>query len=225
MHCHTFVTMEYSLFEDSKFNALKYNVFAVKPTKNILDELPALRNLKSFVDAGKERKDINKVIRYIVAMYDSKSPFVKMFQAVDQRRKECASFAGFDLVKDKELLDRMFSFTNPLVNEDEEQEDFTWFSDMVLDFLRDQNQRVWAMIVSNEQTFYEYQKALLSEITVFTTEKDKLNAISIKTKLMEDSDAISARLEKYYQVLYGDEIVNSTTINYTPEALARKANV
>ncbi len=197
-------------------------MFAVPSNKNILEAMPEMKNLSSFVSEA-IRKDINKVIRFIVAMYDSKSPFVKMFQAVDQRKRECAAFAGFDLKKDEKLLNQMFSFAAPQpVDEDEEQEDFTWYSDMVVEYLRDQNNRVWAMIVSNEQTFYEYQKALLSEVTVFTSEKDKLNAISIKTKLMEDSDAISARLEKYYQLLYGDEIVNSTTVKYTPEGLAKK---
>lgn len=214
--------MEYSLFDSSQFSSLKYNVFAVPKDKMILKEMPALRNLKSFTDAAEERDDIDKIIRFIVAMYDSKSPFVKMFQAIDQRKKECATFAGFDLKKDEEILNHMFYFTNPRGEEDEDLEDYSFFSDMVIEFLRDQNHRIWAMIVSNEQTFYEYQKALLSEITAFTTDKDKLNAISIKTKLMEDSDAISVRLEKYYQVLYGDEIINSTTINYTPEGMARK---
>lgn len=201
--------MEYSVFDPTNLKQLKYNVFAVPKGKSILLNMPELNRLDAFV-AALARPDLDKLIRYIMAMYDKNSPFVRMFQDVSKRKRECAHMAGYDIEKDRERLDPIFDFTD------------SQFSSMVIDFLKDQNSRVWTMIVSNEQTFYEYQKALLSEITNFGTDKDKLGATQIKSKLMEDSDTISERLEKYYQLLFGDDIMSNTNIDYRPEALARK---
>ena len=230
--------MEYSTFYAEKFALLKYNVFSVPSDESILRSMPELQRFETFVQ-NENRPDINNIIRFIVAMYDKRSPFIKMFQDVDKRKLECAAFAGYNIEADKALLDCMFSFSNPLprlvpveefegqeddddLEEEEDQINVTFFSEMVIEFLKDQNSRVWSMIVSNEQSFYEYQKALMSEVTQFTTQKDKLGAISIKSKLMEDSDIISERLEKYYQQLFGTgELAEQANINYTPEGMAR----
>lgn len=94
---------------------------------------------------------------------------------------------------------------------------------LIDDFLRFVNNRIWSMIVSNEETFYEYQRKLLRNVEA-DRDKDLLQALQIKGKIMEDLDNINARLEKYYLKMYaGDEdLVKTITArgSISPETLA-----
>ncbi len=201
--------MDNSVFRTEELKALKYNVFEVPAGRSILSAIPALAKLESF-KAAERRGDIDNLIMYVVAMYDKNSPTIKYFQDITKRKHECAELAGYDLRTDKAILKELFDFTDKA------------FAEMVIEFLKDQNARVWSMIVSNEQTFYEYQKALLTEITMTDGDKDKLSTTVIKTKLMEDSDEICARLDKYYQLLFGEELTKRITEKFTPEGMAKR---
>ena len=75
---------------------------------------------------------------------------------------------------------------------------------MVDEFLRKQNNRIWSMIVSNEQTFFEYQTKLLSPVEG-ERDKDILQALQIKSKIMDDLNTINDRLDSYYMKLYGED--------------------
>jgi hypothetical protein len=200
--------MEYSIFNPDSLLSLKYNVFAAPKTKPLLESLPELNKFESFTTPL--RADLDKLIKFVVIMYDKKSPFTKVFQDVDLRKKECAAYAGYDLEKDKDILTGIFNFTDPE------------FAAMVIEFLKDQNSRVWSMIVSNEQTFYEFQKVLLTEVLA-TTDRDRLTAVAIKSKLMEESSNTSERIDKYYQMLFGSgEVAEHLNIDYSPEGQAKR---
>ena len=79
------------------------------------------------------------------------------------------------------------------------------------------------MIVSNEQTFYEYQQRLLEPVDA-EKDKDLLQALQIKSKLMEDCNNINERLDGYYRKLFGeDENVSRSVVKrkrLTPEQIA-----
>lgn len=146
-----------------------------------------------------------EVIKYVVLMYHKSSPFIKMFQDINTRKAECMAMAGLE-EEQKELID--FSDIN--------------FIYMVSEFLKSQNSRLWSMIVSNEETFDEYQRNLMSEVFKTKDDKDKLNAILIKSKLMEDSDIISKRLDDYYRILFGDSgVAEFAAQKITPESIAK----
>ena len=97
------------------------------------------------------------------------------------------------------------------------------YVEMVDEFLKKQNNRVWSMIVSNEQTFFEYQTKLLRPVDG-DKDKDILQALQIKSKIMDDLNTINERLETYYMKLYGEDDVLLTTIKadkrLTPEFIA-----
>jgi hypothetical protein len=80
------------------------------------------------------------------------------------------------------------------------------------------------MIVSSEQTFYEYQQKLLRPVTDADGDKNLLQATQIKSKLMQDCDDINARLESYYRRFYGDDevLINKSEgfRRFTPEDIA-----
>jgi hypothetical protein len=208
--------MQDVLFDPALFSGLKYNVFksaGKKSSGDLMVDFPELGKMDSFSEARSVMpvEDFNRTVKLIMAMYDKSSPLVRMYQDVNKRILEAAAVAGYDVEKSRGDIESLFSFQDKL------------FTSMVIEFLRLQNSRIWTMICSNEQTFYEYQKALMSEVTMFNTEKDKLSAVAIKSKLMEDSDAISERLDRYYQLLYGDQrITDMSVVDYTPEGLARK---
>lgn len=199
-----------SMFDITKdFNNLKYNVFAS-------NKLSDCRGIERLGVNEIVRPDKLKLIRYAMVLYDAKSILVKNIQDVNQRKREAAVLAGYDLEKDSSVLEELFDMTD------------TDLQLIVINFLKDQNSFYWSMIVSNEQTFYEYQKALISEVKLMDKDKDRLQALAIKSKLMEDCDAITTRIIGYYtKVFRDDEIIEivQNTRRYTPESMAKNRDV
>ena len=220
--------MATSFFEEDDFKSLRYNLSKVTGDVLVSSQGRGLSKIQSFADCTRPDKD--KLIKYIVFLYSKESPLVKNYKDVGTRMREAARLAGYDLNSDATLLDKLFRFDvgnqNQETDDEEDQagnpEDLSFVS-MVIDYLRHQNDLTWAMIVSNEQTFYEYQEALVQSVNLFKSSKDKLSAIQVKTQLMEDSDAIAERLERYYKkVFVEDEVVTKVKQVWTPEKMANR---
>jgi hypothetical protein len=195
--------MQKSIFDPTKdFSGLKYNVFATSPEKVVGLSVLGVDKIV--------RPDKTKLIRYVMAMYDQRSPLIKSITDINQRKREAAIVSGYDLSDAK--LKAIFDFTDEdLVN-------------LVLEFLKDQNSFYWSMIVSNEQAFLEYQKALLSEVSL-EKDKDKLQSLQIKGKLMEECHKIAERVEGYYAKIFGDKEVSDKAKEknrFTPEMMANR---
>lgn len=219
--------MAISVFEEDDFKSLRYNLSKVDSDVLNSRQGRGLSKIESFTSCNRSDKD--KLIKYIVFLYSKESPLIKNYKDVGVRMREAAKLAGYDLDSDATLLEKLYRFeigtVDPKTDEDEysENPDDLSFVTMVIGYLRHQNDLTWAMIVSNEQTFYEYQEALVQSVDQFKNDKDKLSAIQVKTKLMEDSDAIAERLEKYYKKVFSeDEIVKKVKQVYTPEMMAKK---
>lgn len=183
------------LFDRKKdFKELKYNVFGIE--KDLLKNVPELHPfyvaLSTTEGAAINRPDIDKLIRFIMVLYDKKSPAIKQISNIGQRKNEAALVAGYSLTLDADLLKNLYEFT-----------DFE-LQIIALQFLRDQNDMYWSMIVSNEQTFWEYQKALNQSIVSFKDDKQKMDALNVKSKLMDECDKITERVEGYYLKVFGD---------------------
>jgi hypothetical protein len=179
------------LFSDSDFASLTFPVHNVD--KNVLSIVPRLELITTFKEYKGQNKD--KVIKYICYLYDPNSPLKEFFPDMSRRKEQAATLSGFDLEDNatKDIVGEMMSLKNKGVVA------------MIDEFLRFVNSRTWSMIVSNEETFYEYQSKLLRSVTA-ERDKDLLQALQIKGKIMEDLDNINERLEKYYLKLYaGDE--------------------
>lgn len=168
---------------------------------------PDMKQIKSWWESNRNDKD--KVIRYIILMYDKGSPLIKKLTNLDSRKREASSIAGFN--QDDPSLKAYKEF--------QDQE----FTDMVVEFLIYQNNYTWTMLVSNEQTFYEFQKTLLQESSMIRNDKDKISAIASKAKLMEESDKIVERINAYYKQVFTEEKVIETAkrIASSPEEIAK----
>jgi hypothetical protein len=207
------------LFDPKRdFKELKYaDVFSVE--KNLLENIKELRPYAVMLshEGDNKRPDLDKLVRFIMALYDKKSPIIKQLTNLDQRKKEAALVAGYDLKFDADTLDALFAFT------DHEMQI------LALQFLKDQNDMYWTMIVSNEQTFWEFQRALNQRIKDTKDDKQWMDALNVKSKLMEECDRITERVETYYVKVFGDGDALAKakqTRGFSPEAIAhRKKNV
>jgi len=195
------------IYQVSEFKSMSFNVFGVKHSVDLLKEFPKMSLIKGFVEySGADR---NKVIRYVCYMYDKNSPIKDYHQDLAVRKAECARLSGFSS-GDKGILEEVYDMKNEGVLA------------MINDFLIFQNERVWTMYVSNEQTFYEYQKKLLRNVEG-DRDKDILQALQIKSRLMTDMDEINNRLESYLRILTGDDTQMARVIvkrrMITPESI------
>ena len=143
-----------------------------------------------------------------------KSPLKDYFPNISVRKTQAADLAGFNLETEENYLDNLYNLTGQYAEH---------FVHCISEYLISQNNRLWSMIVSNEQTFYEYQQRLLEPVDA-EKDKDLLQALQIKSKLMEDCNNINERLDGYYRKLFGeDENVSRSVVKrkrLTPEQIA-----
>lgn len=199
----TFVNMGKPIFNTKDFTDLKYKVFEKEPSK--IKELSVLGFDKI------NRPDKDNLIRYVMAMYDQRSPVIRVFTDLAMRKKESAIVSGYDLDKDQAILTGLFDMTD------------TDLQELTMAFLKEENIFEWSMIVSNEQVFYELQKALITEVVAES--KDKLQSLQLKGKIMDECDTIAERVARYYQKVFGDEeLANKAkqTKKFTPESQAKR---
>lgn len=198
------------MFDKAEFKKLRFNVYSAKG--DVMSAFPRLGNIQSFKDYIEP--DRNRIIKYIVYMYDKESPLVKRFQKIEDRQRESAILAGFDTQKKKDHLALIYANENESVNA------------MVCDFIVEINSRKWAMIISNEATFYEFQRALLTPIDRASANNEKagMDAIMVKSKMMEECNLIDLRLDKYYEELFGSKevIEYGKRKRISPESVASK---
>lgn len=191
------------LIKTTEYSGMEFN-----PTvkKDLIVEYPKLKDIFSDIS--------DKEMRYLLLVYDRNSPLKKYYPNLKKRKEFAAATAGYDTEVDN--LVPIFDFTieevTPAVIEDGEEIEsektqtvvYTALIKSLSSFLSYQNSRLWAMIVTNEQAFYEYQEKVMSSV-VISDDKDALSAISIKTKLLEAMDAIHKRLDAYYSEFTGDD--------------------
>lgn len=172
------------MITDKELSIIEFNPTVKKPM------LAAYPKLKEVLGSGDDR-----MIRYVVLMYDVSSPLRQHYPDLSKRKEFAASLAGFDLMKDDVVS--LFEFR---LNE-EPHEDLLA---MITAYLKYQNNWVWSMIVSNEQAFYEYNQRVMMPVEG-NRDKDILQAINIKTQIMESQDQIYQRLQRYYRELSGGD--------------------
>lgn len=144
------------------------------------------------------------LIKYIVLMYDQKSPYRTKIVELRERKLEAKARAALTFDPD-ELISREGSD----------------MPTMISSFLRFQNSKVWAALISNEEVLWQYQQELLAPITTYKDDKMKLQALEIKSKLMQECDAILKRLESYEEKIFGGNIeYKKEILGTSPESIA-----
>jgi len=155
-----------------------------------------------------------KLMKYIICVYDYKSPIVINNRELKIRKQLAAEFAGYDLMKDD--LKPIFELSAEHV-----------IKAVDLFLKKFIHSRVWYMICCNENIFFEYGQRMLQPVSNKSedgkpmTEKAITEAMVLKTKLSDDMATIDERLDAAYKRLYGGEQVDKFLSGSTsPERIA-----
>jgi hypothetical protein len=137
----------------------------------------------SFQNFEKETKlpieHVNRVIRYIVYMYDKNSPMIHKHPDYSQRMFECAALAGFDMKKSTEkFLDTIYRQNDPAM------------ANMAFEYIRHQKAPEWAQLCANEKMFYDNIKDIMAVGKIYRDEKQKLDGQVVKAKMREENAKI-----------------------------------
>ena len=176
------------MIPDKDFSIMEFNPLM---KGKILDKYPKLKDLMG------EAED--KVVRYILLMYDLNSPLRHHYPELFKRKQFAADLAGYNL--DKDDVVGLFDFRVKTEDGHEPDEELIR---VTMNYLKYQNNMVWVMIVSNEQAFFEYNKRVMMPVDG-NKDKDILQAVEIKTKIMQSMDDIYQRLQKYGRDLTGGD--------------------
>ncbi len=187
-------------FEKCVFNPCEVDMFVSYP------QLSELRSISENID--------NKLIKYIVCVYDYRSPIVIDNRELKVRKQVAADFCGYDVLK---------SDLNYLYNIEPD-----YMLQAIDTFLKKFiHSRVWYMICCNEHIFWEYGQRMLKPVANKgedgkpMTEKAITEAMALKTDLSKDMADIDERLDASYKRLYGDERVDKFLSSATtPERIA-----
>jgi len=176
------------MIPEKDFSKMEFN-----PTvkKNMTVEYPKLKSILG--DAN------DKLVRYTILMYDINSPLRHHYPELGKRKEFAADLAGYDLMKDD--VTQLFDFK---LKDGDEEEPYEELLELTIKYLKYQNNMVWFMIVSNEQAFFEYNRRVMMPVDG-ARDKDILQAVEIKTKIMSSMDDIYLRLQKYFRDLSGGD--------------------
>jgi hypothetical protein len=190
-------------FEKCKYNPLHPNLAGGYPELKTLFDLTI---------------PVQKVLRFAMACYQPNTPLKSDCPEWIKRKEAAAEIAGYDLEGDTRFLTDLFAGTDDLS------------MDVIHTFLRHCiHSRVWAMIVSNEETFWEYNQRLkrpISKAITGTGDKDEMAAIEKKSKLATDQEVFHERINRLTKEFFsGDEEVAEAAAQHfrmTPQQIAKQ---
>lgn len=198
------------MYKESEFSKCIFNPCVV----DMFVEYPQLGKIQSI-----SYKIDNKLMKYIVCVYDYRSPIVTNNRELKIRKQLAAEFVGYDM--QKEDVRSIFNI--------EENYLLQAIDTFLKSFI---HSRTWYMICCNESIFWEYGQRMLAAVSnkdeggKAMTGKAVTEAMILKTKLSEDMAAIDERLDAAYKRLYGDEQSNKFIKGATtPERIAAERNV
>lgn len=200
------------MFTKEDFNQLYY--------KGVLElDSSEHKKLKSIpIFEGVDFSDIHsqrlvKKVQYFVLMYDKGSPLISRYTDLDVRKDKAFEIAGFDKYRATEVMDSLRALDND--------------ADVILiaQMLKKQADHSLSFLISQEELFYELLNHVMDPINKEESDKDKMDALIKKSKLSEEMESISDRIEKYRARYFrGDSDLEKKvrkTFRFNPEGLAK----
>ncbi len=186
------------MFSDEDFAGMEFPIHRVVNVDDI-SRLDKIFGLEVII------KDRNRIVKYLVYMYDAGSPF-QAIRDIPHRKRLCAEQAGFDLSKDVRVLERLFNLEEP-------------YPVIVTSLLREQNQALFTSIIIKEHLFYQVAEQLLTPVdkSKDMDSKTYIETLVKQQKLSEALEAYQAGLAKLYREASGGDAALAKTI---PKALA-----
>lgn len=173
--------------------------------KNLLEKYPEL--LTASTD--------ERLLRYVIAMYDPASPFIRDYNDISKRKIAAAAFAGYDIGVDNEVTENLFLL-----------KDEVSLSVVFFYLTKHAFPREWFMICCNEQLFFEYGQRLMKPVdeTKTNIEKDFIGALADKERLAIAQESVAKRIDELYRKMFKEEvdieIIKPKRRAMTPEGFA-----
>lgn len=177
-----------------------------KTLKKKLEKLNQFESVKNY-----NKKDKDKVLKYVVLVYDSESDYLAKYPNLIKRKDAVFKEVGLRGARAEEL--RMMDDEGAV--------------DIVNDLLRLIDDRTWQLIVMHSEAFIEYQHQILTQV-ISDKSKEHLQALEVKNKLLKSCDEIDERLTNYYHRFYknDDNLASKSKAarakRFSPEALANR---
>lgn len=158
-----------------------------------------------------EDPNLEKICRYIILVYDPKSPLVVDERDLLYRKQQAAELACLDL-NDEETMERIYSFENEVA-----------LNFVVRYLTRYVKSKEWSAIVAIEFKYWESIKRLLTPISD-GKDRDVLMAVQIKSQITEEVEKDIIRLDNLYKTFFGEDDVleRKAKKRVSPERIANE---
>lgn len=149
----------------------------------------------------------DQILRYIIMVYDPKSPLVNNERDLNYRKGIAAELAG---LAEEEVTESLFNATH------------AYCADLIVRYLiRFVRSKEWAAICAFESAFTESIKEVIEPISGKSS-KERLDSVQKKAAVKEEIIKDIERLEKLYRSFFGedDELQAKVKRRLTPEMIA-----
>jgi len=192
------------MYTEKDFISCMFNPMVAKP---MLQSYPRLSEI--VLPEWKKESKFDELMRYVIMVYDPKSPLILNERDLNYRKGVAAHLSGLDM-NDEDALQQIYNLSNKVV------------LDLTLKYLmRFVRSREWAAIVATEFKYWEAIKLILIPISG-VGDKAQLEAAQKKEVLSDSIDTSMKRIDNYYKTFFGeDEILEKKAKQrITPEGIA-----
>lgn len=131
------------------------------------------------------------IIRYVLFLYDPKTPLREHFPDIQERKEMAANMAGFE-DSDPEL-EILFTLANE------------HYSRAVYDILKHFSNKTLTLLVTNEELFWSVNRRVLMEVVDYKSSKEIEDAYARKMANLEKAEKIAETIERLENKLFATE--------------------
>jgi hypothetical protein len=194
-------------YKKKDFAGCMFNPLTEEP---MLDAHP---RLKEVITPEMSKDDqLDKLIRYVIMIYDPKSILIFNERDINYRKGVAAQLAGFDL-DNREYLTGVYHCN------------LKYVVDLIIKYLtRFVKSKEWAAICAFESAYWESITKVIEPISGKNS-RDILTSVQIKAAIKDEIEKDIARLEKLYHKFLGedDNLIQKATRRVSPELISEQA--
>jgi len=195
------------LSDDKDYRDSCSNIAEIESWKNFPDKKYEIEESGVIIAKKNKKADFNAIARYILFLYDRKSPFHKKFNSIVTKKANAILHSGIDekLIEHDEVIDMMVSF------------------------LVYQDSKLWGLIATNENLYIEYMQILNTRMEKFSSDKDLVTTLTLKEKVRGFLETLCNDLDAQYDRLYGgdkdlmEEVQKKRKLS--PESISKRLSV
>lgn len=188
-------------YKQTDFNNCQFNPLV---DQKLLEVYPKLAEI---VDAEWFDDDLDSILRYMIMVYDPKSPLISYERDLNYRKDIAIQLAS---IKDDTLAAAVVSSTHK------------YSPNLIIKYLmRFARSKEWAAICAFESSFWESIKEVIEPISGKNS-KEKLESVQKKAAIKEEIEKDIRRLDALYRTFFGEdeELQQKVKRRLSPEMIA-----